>query len=667
MAFLTSATATATVAQNTNSVAISGMDLNQVQPGMVLYLGARDRVKGDGLIIAAVTPTGNSGGTIVLIGSVDAPYTNAAFLIDTIAYVGAAAVLQLEADYQVLNALRTFGGINTNLAGGNRQLWLDKKLTSSVSYLAFAVGGVLFGRMEQRTVTYTPTGGTTTTTEAITLRTSADGTILTDAIYVDTATGGVDALADSVTMVAASLTDLSSARKKKVTITGTVTITSFGPGKHLERLLTFQDAGLVLTHNATSLKLPGATNITTQAGDTCHATQDSSGNWHVRSYARADGTSLKTAAIALADISDASSAGRSLLAAANYPAMLGLLGTDALYTRKRNRFGNAGMRISLANGVSTVSPVGGGLYVVDGVKAELSSSGRISAQQIASNSPAGSPNRVRVTVTTAAGSLGSNDYCTLSIPIEGIEVADLKLGSTDARAFVVRKGVRLPAGTYAVAARNGAFSRCFAKLFTITGPQANTDQIITVPIPGDVAGTWARDNTVGLVLTLVLAAGSGLQTAGEAWATGGGVSSAGQSNFLASTSNVCEFFDVGVYEGSVAPPFELASQDDDARRCRRYWRFLPACSGNWWESDGTKFAATADFSTEPMRVPPAASLISGSGAIQRPGSAVVNVTGATVGFASTTAAQITLATPAQTAGLVGSFAGGGAVGLDSRM
>jgi hypothetical protein len=80
----------------------------------------------------------------------------------------------------------------------------------------------------------------------------------------------------------------------KVSITGSVTITSFGTGAHLLRFIRFA-AALTLTHNATSLILPnGGSNIVTAAGDTCIATSDGSGNWRVRDYQRADGSPINS-------------------------------------------------------------------------------------------------------------------------------------------------------------------------------------------------------------------------------------------------------------------------------------------------------------------------------------------------------------------------------------
>lgn len=73
------------------------------------------------------------------------------------------------------------------------------------------------------------------------------------------------------------------------TITGTTTITSFGTvGAGTLRVIEF-DGALILTHNATSLVLPGGANITTAAGDIALMISKGSGSWKCLDYIRASG------------------------------------------------------------------------------------------------------------------------------------------------------------------------------------------------------------------------------------------------------------------------------------------------------------------------------------------------------------------------------------------
>ena len=97
------------------------------------------------------------------------------------------------------------------------------------------------------------------------------------------------------TIASATTTDLSTVATVGVSISGTTTITGFGTGADLFRVGKFAGA-LTLTHNATSLILPGAANITTAAGDRFIALSDGSGNWTVVDYTKADGTPVVGAA-----------------------------------------------------------------------------------------------------------------------------------------------------------------------------------------------------------------------------------------------------------------------------------------------------------------------------------------------------------------------------------
>lgn len=83
-----------------------------------------------------------------------------------------------------------------------------------------------------------------------------------------------------------------------ITITGTTTVTAFGSSCKVGQLKLVVFSGIAqITYNATSMILPTAANITTQAGDRMLAEYLGSGNWRIDLYMRADGTSLATTAV----------------------------------------------------------------------------------------------------------------------------------------------------------------------------------------------------------------------------------------------------------------------------------------------------------------------------------------------------------------------------------
>ena len=101
----------------------------------------------------------------------------------------------------------------------------------------------------------------------------------------------VERFGSSVSVASASTVALGDQEEQYVTISGTTTITSFGtPGvaNKFGYWVKF-DGVLTLTHNGTSLILPGGANITTAAGDMAFCQHEGSGNWRV-AYFRANGT-----------------------------------------------------------------------------------------------------------------------------------------------------------------------------------------------------------------------------------------------------------------------------------------------------------------------------------------------------------------------------------------
>lgn len=112
-----------------------------------------------------------------------------------------------------------------------------------------------------------------------------------------TAVGAADNFSPAgADMASAASVNLANATGTLINITGTVTITALGTvAAGAERDLVFA-ASLTLTHNATSLILPGGANIQTAAGDVARMKSLGGGNWKCLSYQRASGAPLAIAA-----------------------------------------------------------------------------------------------------------------------------------------------------------------------------------------------------------------------------------------------------------------------------------------------------------------------------------------------------------------------------------
>lgn len=108
-----------------------------------------------------------------------------------------------------------------------------------------------------------------------------------------TARANLGVEAAEVDVASAATTDIGAAASMNVRITGTATITSLGTVAAGTVRNCRMAGALTLTHNATSLVLPaGGANIATAAGDCFEAESLGSGNWVVRGYQKADGTSV---------------------------------------------------------------------------------------------------------------------------------------------------------------------------------------------------------------------------------------------------------------------------------------------------------------------------------------------------------------------------------------
>jgi hypothetical protein len=240
---------------------------------------------------------------------------------------------------------------------------------------------------------------------------------------------------------------------------------------------------------------------------------------------------------------------------------------------KKNYIINGAMQVSQENGATAGTP--SNYYAVDQFYVGYSNAGAISFGQVASPSPAGSPNRIRLTVTTADTAVGSNDLSYIATSIEADRLADLRQGSAAAKTFVLQFGMRAPAGTYCISIQGGGTSRAYVTELVVTAGQANTDLLQSIVVPGDTAGTWPVDNSVGMNITWSVMTGSKAQTATiNAWQTvtpGATYGTANQFNFMGTVGNVFELFDVSLTQGTTAPPFVVPDYVTELALCQRYW------------------------------------------------------------------------------------------------
>lgn len=131
---------------------------------------------------------------------------------------------------------------------------------------------------------------------------SITGGAITDARtrskFVANKMGGLLEFSLSTGIAGAATVDLGTATGNTVHVTGSgATITSFGSTTQVGAIVNgIFDGTNTLTHNGTSLILPGGANISTSAGDMFVATCEAAGNWRV-TYQKANGASISTSTI----------------------------------------------------------------------------------------------------------------------------------------------------------------------------------------------------------------------------------------------------------------------------------------------------------------------------------------------------------------------------------
>ncbi len=131
-----------------------------------------------------------------------------------------------------------------------------------------------------------PTGSNITTANGDTAEFLSIGSGIWLCLGYNRIDGSYVGMQKSADIASATTTDLSTATGFFVDVTGTTTITGLGTVPS-GRMITVRFTGaLTLTHNGTSLILPGAANIVTVAGDTAQFASLGSGNWVCVRYMR---------------------------------------------------------------------------------------------------------------------------------------------------------------------------------------------------------------------------------------------------------------------------------------------------------------------------------------------------------------------------------------------
>jgi len=238
----------------------------------------------------------------------------------------------------------------------------------------------------------------------------------------------------------------------------------------------------------------------------------------------------------------------------------------------RNRIVNPAMQISQELGDSGSTTAGA--YVADQWLMQTNGMTNCGAVRLSTTPTVnGSTRRLFVSINTLKASIAAGDYHYVQQLIEGVRLADMMLGTANAKPMVLRFTARsnTVTGTFCWSLRNNGAAQSYVGDFSI--PAINTDYVITAVIPPLTAGTWPIDNSQNSSLTFCFVSGSTYQGAAGINASNK-LATANISNG-ASAVGAFTIADVGLYADpnntGIAPPWQMPDEAQELAACMRYW------------------------------------------------------------------------------------------------
>jgi len=277
----------------------------------------------------------------------------------------------------------------------------------------------------------------------------------------------------------------------------------------------------------------------------------------------------------------------------------------------KNRIINGAMVISQYNGTSSVSIDNTkNQYYIDRWAIQNNTGSAVFSYQQVTTAPTGFNNSLKITVTTADGSLSSTAKSQIYQPIEGFNFADLGWGTANAKTITISFWVQSSVtGTFGGALNNESQNRSYP--FTYTINSANTWEYKTITIAGDTTGTWTgATNGIGVYVNFSLGAGTSRSGTAGAWNSNWNTSATGATNLLA--TNGATFYITGVQleVGSSATGFEYRQYTTELQLAQRYYYRITSQGantdyGNGFCDNTTAFNLLTIFPTT-MRTAPTA-------------------------------------------------------------
>jgi hypothetical protein len=237
----------------------------------------------------------------------------------------------------------------------------------------------------------------------------------------------------------------------------------------------------------------------------------------------------------------------------------------------KNRLINSAMMIDQRNAGASVTPTTDGTYTLDRWRVAITQASKFSAQQ-SSVVPAGFKNSMLLT-STSAYSITSGDVFATSQRIEGFNVSDLNWGTSNAQTVTLSFWVRSSlTGTFSGKIGNNAFDRSYVFSYTINA--ANTWEQKSVTITGDTTGTWATDNSIGVLIGFCVGAGSTFTTTAGSWGAGNYWGATGTTSVVGTLGATFYITGVQLEKGSTATSFDYRPYGTELNLCQRYFQMI---------------------------------------------------------------------------------------------
>ena len=341
-------------------------------------------------------------------------------------------------------------------------------------------------------------------------------------------------------IASATTTDLGAVEGLMHDITGTTTITSFGTVRAgIWKVIKFEGA-LTLTHNATSLILPGAANITTADGDVAIVISEGSGNWRCLNYVMASVSPLSNAS---------NTAAYNAIIGGDFSTNPWQRGTSfaapaaTTYTADRwSQFNNSGAVYTVSKSADAPTLAQAGTLIT---------------------------HCMLIDTTTSDAAVAVGDFIVTYQKIEGYNFRALAQRSMALQFWHKHTKV----GTYCVAVQNAGQDRSYVTEYTQAVSDAWEYTSLVIPASPS-AGTWDYTTGTGLTLYFTQMAGATYQTAANVWTAGNFYGTANQVNAVDDVANNFRLAAIDLRPGNVV--FPVQSRDVGTEKLlayRYYWEW----------------------------------------------------------------------------------------------